>query len=281
MSHVTHRDESCRTCELVLLRMWASRVAFANESCSAYRWVMSRIRMSHVTHIYWVVSHIYRVGLEWVMSHSCRGSCYTHVVTPNEWVMSYLAVLPSATSVSCIAQTAERQIYGAISVSGIWHRYYTWHRCGATCMSHTWHRCMWPTWHRCGAVTHMAPMCVLCVSIMWRWHTWHRHTLVSNIYMTQMWRCDLHDTDVCVVYVTFEWVTARMEMSPVTYLNPTRRKYGRITSHIRMTHVTHANASYHTCMSCHTYKWVMSHIQAPYLVTWQGVISHVPVMSHV
>jgi len=131
MSHVTHRDESCRTCELVLLRMWASRVAFANESCSAYRWVMSRIRMSHVTHIYWVVSHIYRVGLEWVMSHSCRGSCYTHVVTPNEWVMSYLAVLPSATSVSCIAQTAERQIYGAISVSGIWHRYYTWHTCHA------------------------------------------------------------------------------------------------------------------------------------------------------
>jgi len=69
MSHVTHMNKSCRTCD---------------ESCHTYEWVMSRIWMSHVTkescHTYeWVMSQRSHVTH---MNESCDESCCTY-----EWVI--------------------------------------------------------------------------------------------------------------------------------------------------------------------------------------------------
>ena len=55
-----HMNESHRTNEWVVSHIRMSHVTHMNESCHTYEWVMSRIRMSHVTHInVWHMSHIF------------------------------------------------------------------------------------------------------------------------------------------------------------------------------------------------------------------------------
>ena len=67
--------------------------AHTNESCHKFEWIMSHIRMSHVTHMNeschayeWVMSHIWMslATYEWVMSHM-NESCHT-----DEWVISHI-----------------------------------------------------------------------------------------------------------------------------------------------------------------------------------------------
>jgi len=49
MSHVTHMNESCHTCQWVIPHIWMSHVTHVNESCHTYEWVMWHIWTSHVT----------------------------------------------------------------------------------------------------------------------------------------------------------------------------------------------------------------------------------------
>ena len=51
MSHVPDMDGSCLTYEWVIARMCMSRALHVNESWLKYKGLMSRIEMSHVTHI--------------------------------------------------------------------------------------------------------------------------------------------------------------------------------------------------------------------------------------
>jgi len=64
MSHVAHRNESCRTQKRVMLHTGTSHVAHRNESCRTQKRVTSHIEMSHVAHRNkschirkWVTSH--------------------------------------------------------------------------------------------------------------------------------------------------------------------------------------------------------------------------------
>jgi len=65
-------SESCHTYEWVMSHIRMSHVTHTNESCHTYEWVMSHIRMSHVTYMN-ESCHIY----DWVMSH-IRMSHVTH-----------------------------------------------------------------------------------------------------------------------------------------------------------------------------------------------------------
>jgi len=138
MCHVTyggvisHVNLSCHiwagniTCEWVTSHMnesrhtWMSHVTYdtdmarMNESCHTYEWVVSHVRMSHVTslHIWagdftceWVTSHMKQICRVW-MSHVTRmnESCHTYICNvwighviymneschTNEWVMSHV-----------------------------------------------------------------------------------------------------------------------------------------------------------------------------------------------
>jgi len=106
-SHVTDRNESCRTCECVMSRIWMKHCTLhlqrkvpvcwhlAQVKEDEDKWVVAHIWMSHGTHMIWMshVSHMNESCLtyEWVMSHiwihhvsHMDESCHT-----DEWVMSH------------------------------------------------------------------------------------------------------------------------------------------------------------------------------------------------
>jgi len=62
MSHVSHVNESCLTCEWVMSHMWMSHVSHVNESCLMCEWVMRHMWKSPV--VYALLSHTRK----WVMS---------------------------------------------------------------------------------------------------------------------------------------------------------------------------------------------------------------------
>jgi len=68
MSHVTHANESCHTCEWVMSRM--RHVSHVNESCHTCEWGMSHMWMRHVTHV-----NEARHTCEWVLSHMWTSHC--------------------------------------------------------------------------------------------------------------------------------------------------------------------------------------------------------------
>ena len=85
MSHVTHVNESCHTCEWIMSHMWMHHVTHVNVSCHTCECVMSHIWMGHVTHVNeschtceWVMSHIWRSHV----THM-NESCHTY-----QWVKS-------------------------------------------------------------------------------------------------------------------------------------------------------------------------------------------------
>jgi len=100
MSHVTRMNESCGTYEWVMSHTWVTSVAHMNESCHTHeshlsherrwcatrvlivcaQWVMSFIKMSHVTRI---TESCYTY--EWVMSHVWL----SHIIRMNESCLSY------------------------------------------------------------------------------------------------------------------------------------------------------------------------------------------------
>ena len=117
----TCANVSCHVCEWVMSRMRMSHVTYANESCHMYGWViqymcythhadcdsfevMSRICMSHVTYTN-ESNHIY----EWVVSHICvsRVTCMNtsshSTVTPS----SAEIVLNHVTHVNASCRTSE------------------------------------------------------------------------------------------------------------------------------------------------------------------------------
>jgi len=51
MSHVTHVNESCHSCEWFMSRMWRSHVTRLNDSCHTHNWVMSHMVLSHVKRV--------------------------------------------------------------------------------------------------------------------------------------------------------------------------------------------------------------------------------------
>ena len=72
MSHVTRMQESCHAYKWILSHIWISQVTHMNKSCHTYEWVMSHVWMSHGTHMNescqtheWVMSHVW-------MSHVTR-----------------------------------------------------------------------------------------------------------------------------------------------------------------------------------------------------------------
>jgi len=80
MSHVTRMNESYDTYVSQFSHQGWFRYWLAHESCHTCKSVMSRNRMSHVTHmIGWWMSHVTHVNVlhltyEWVMSYMCHSS---------------------------------------------------------------------------------------------------------------------------------------------------------------------------------------------------------------
>jgi len=77
-----------------MAHLWMSHVAYVNESCRTYEWVMSHIWISHVTHMnescytYELVScHTY----EWVMSRIWKKPCRTYECVMSHIWMSHVA----------------------------------------------------------------------------------------------------------------------------------------------------------------------------------------------
>ena len=110
MSHVTHTNESCHTCEYVMSHTYQVSYWFVDESCHTSEWVMSHIWMSHVTHLneacdssniwishvtqmnegrpsstWWVTLHIW-------MSHvtPTKKSCFTSRWVASLWVQLHM-----------------------------------------------------------------------------------------------------------------------------------------------------------------------------------------------
>jgi len=82
-SDTTHRNESCHAYKEVMSHVSISLVTRMNISCRTYEWVVSHIWMS-------------RVFLDWVMVHLCMShvthmneSCHTYA-----WVMSHTWIRP-------------------------------------------------------------------------------------------------------------------------------------------------------------------------------------------
>jgi len=74
----SHRNESCHEYEWVMSHIRISHVTHTNESCHAYEWVLSQIWMSLVIHINesyhtyeWAVSHVWMSPVA-RMNESCR-----------------------------------------------------------------------------------------------------------------------------------------------------------------------------------------------------------------
>ena len=67
MSHVTHTNESCRTCKWVMSHIWMCHVSHMNESChtwwiliAMHVWMSHGIRINESRHTHeWVMSHIW------------------------------------------------------------------------------------------------------------------------------------------------------------------------------------------------------------------------------
>ena len=118
-------NESCHTYEWVISRRRMSHVTHTNESCHTYDWVMSRMWMSHVTHTNeschtydWVMSHIWmshvtntnesRHTYEWVMSHIWM----SHVAQTNESCHSNIQC-----NIQCNIQGSQSSLYSAFCSS--------------------------------------------------------------------------------------------------------------------------------------------------------------------
>jgi len=82
----SNRSPSCwnstRTCiatyQCVMSRIWMSHVTHMNESCHAYEWVMSRIWMGHITYINESRTRCvswYRVPFVWNSTRTCYVTC--------------------------------------------------------------------------------------------------------------------------------------------------------------------------------------------------------------
>ena len=148
MSHVTHVDESCHTCEWVMSHMWMSHVTHDNESCHTCEWVMSLTHVDESCHTCaWVMSHM-------TMSHvtHVNESCHTC-----EWVMSQMW-MSHVTHVNESFHTWQ-WVMSHMTMSHVTHVNESCHTCGWV-MSHMWmshvthvnesrHTCASVTSHMC------------------------------------------------------------------------------------------------------------------------------------
>jgi len=118
-------------------------------------------------------------------------------------------------------------------------------------------------------MSHIARMTEWCESSIW----WHivSHTYDDTLWVIYMMNESCHisriklqlSTDIStsctyqrVVWVTYQWVTSHVSMSPITRMNESCHAYEWVMSRVWTHHVTRMNES------CHTYEWVMSYIYA-------------------
>ena len=234
MSHVTHMNESCHTCEWVMSHIWMSHVTHVNESCHICEWVMSHIWMSHVTHVNeschtyeWVMSHIW-------MSHVTRMSESSHAY---EWDMSHLFARDE------ILDLGDRQDHELV---------------GWICRNES--RRIW-TSH----VTHMKESCHLYNEL---WHIWTNMSHVCLSHVTWKWVI-AHMNE----HVTRMKESRHVKMSYGTY-ERTCHTYKWVTSrenelwHIWTSHVTLMSESCLIGMGHDTNERVLSHIWMGHF-TWK------------
>jgi len=198
MRHVTHMNESCRTCECVMSHIWMSHVAHVNASWRRYECVMLHTWMSHVTHM-----NESRPTYGWVTPHICNTNKAT-VRPENEWVTSHIPkshvryMNESCHTYECImslesCHTHEWRIYPSSVLWGprsfppqIWR---------FAPMSHDWYTHMksyeWRMYYITGVFgwgralsRHKSDVFVVFVPPMS--HNWHTHVIFSFIWMTNV-----------------------------------------------------------------------------------------------
>jgi len=104
MSHVTHVNESCHTCEWVMSHMWMSHVTRVNEwePCHIHEWMSA----SHVPQFMWHIGmgkgvsscHTY----EWLGASLCCGWVMPHVCMNKEAPHSLVQLQKAQCGIGCI-----------------------------------------------------------------------------------------------------------------------------------------------------------------------------------
>jgi len=270
MSHGTHVDESRHKHRWVKLHIWAWVLSqtLMNESCgtpmNGYEEVMSRLWMSHVTH----------------MNESCHNMWMSHAT--HEWVMSHL-----------------RMSHGTL-MNGSWHNY-EWLRVShMTLVNESWHTYEWVMAQHVNESchTHMKESCRLnegsaaplssmthnvwqdsSISVIWLIQTrdmthsnaWHdsficmTHDPLSSVRHDETWptlmneSCNMTQDSFLWMSHTYEWVLSLL----------LSHWWEWVMSHIWTSHVTRLNES------CHTYEWVMSHMWMSHCHKFGLITSHI------
>ena len=265
ISHVTHTNESCHTCECVT---WLSLHTWLNELCHTYacvtchtnEGVMSHVWMSHVTRtnisrddryhcIRQWTSHVTRINEScrtygWVtsqvrMSHftHMNESCHTHEWDMSHTWMCHVTSLPFRTWQNESCHTYEsaalhKRMRRVTHTNASCHTYKR-RRYHST---HEWyHTCEWVISHIwMSRVTHTYIPYRICEQVTWRSSQKLRVAIHEQVRMRGTMHAYVwHDTYICVTWLIH------------LYANK---------SHIRMGHATYIHES------CHTYEWVMSRI---------------------
>jgi len=266
MSHVTHINASCHTCQCVVAHIrqgicgWyaegvlelhvmahirMSHVTHMNESCHTYGWVMSHISMRRGTHIN-ISWHIFDGEFVdgMLMEFPDRMSWHTHKnesCHTYEWVMSHKS-MRHVTHISASCHT---------------------HQC---VMSHT-------SMHH---VTHINASChtYQCVvaHISQGIREWH---LMQSLHLIS-WSGVATISRLLKIIGLFCRISSLLKGSfakeTYNYQEPTS---GSHPVYIRMSHVTRMTASCVSLMtaSCQTYEWVISPVNSSWH-TYKSVMSH-------
>jgi len=138
MSHSTHMNKPCLTCEWVMTHRCKSQVKysvfknmreFIHEACHTYGWVIAHIWINHVTHAN-ESCHTYKRVMSY--PHICKESCDISISgSMREFRESH---------VICIDESrhARECVMAHIWMSHVTHR-------NASCYTYGW--VMWHVWH--------------------------------------------------------------------------------------------------------------------------------------
>ena len=249
MSHVTHINESCHTCEWFMSHIWVSHVThmyicmIAQDAWEGLR-VMSHIWVRNVTHMMSHVTHMSESCqiYEWVMSHiwvshvtHLSESCHTY-----EWVMAHIWV-------SYVTHMSESwQTYEWV-MSHIWMSHVT--HMNESCHTYEW--VMSHIWM--SHVTHMNESCHtyewvmshIWMSHIYGWFMLHvsiRHALFAHIDQSSYSMCA---NILCVQTWRGELTRATWIIHTIVIFRIWRSNAFEDMPHIWMRHVTCMNELWH------------------------------------
>jgi len=256
-----------------------------NTPCRTYEWVMSHIRMSHVTHINksfstyeWVASHTYG----WVVSHMWM----SHVPHTNKLCHAYAWVVPRTyehvdeSCTTCATPLIHTCVTRLIHIR-VWYT-------NKLCHTYAWvvpRPYEWVQSHvQMSPVAHMNESCRTC--------EWGTHVCRAYEHICDMTRSYVaHTNESCHKYEgvmthTHEWVLSHTRMSHVAHTHESCITYEHIPSHLKMSHVTSMKTSWHLFLGgffygrvfrlvrC-TYRWGMTHVWMSHDTdVWIRLIAH-------